>query len=116
MRTPLRSIGIGFALVACGIMVANLLTGTLTPESRLMFPVWVVACLVPAYWYGHRLGVVSFAPWEILGTAAAVLAAVAIVELWSVIRPLSAVALALVVCFFLLVRRRWVGKSPRRRP
>ena len=89
IRMPLRNIGIGFALVACGIMAANLLAELVTPKIWLMYPVWVVLCLVPAYWYGCRLGIVSFAPSEILGTIGTALAAVLVVELWPLIRPLS---------------------------
>lgn len=111
MRISLRNLGIGFALVACGIMLANLLSDQMTPGARLMYPVWVVLCLVPAYWYGFRLGIVSFAPWDIVGAIGAVVAAVIVVELWSVIRPLSAMALAALVCVFFLLRRRWLGND-----
>jgi hypothetical protein len=108
MRIPLRSIGIGFALVACGIMAANLLTEMVPPTTRLMFPVWALLCLIPAYWYGRRLGIVSYAPREILATIGVVLAAIAAVELWDRVRPFSAMALAALVCVFFLLRRRWL--------
>lgn len=109
MRIPFRNIGVGFALVACGIMAANLLTEIVPPNTRLMFPVWVLLCLIPSYWYGHRLGIVSFAPREILATIGVVLAAIAAVELWDRVRPFSAMALAALVCVFFLLRRRWLG-------
>ena len=81
------------------------------PNMRIVFPAWVVLCLVPAYWYGHRIGIVSYSLWEILGTIAVVLAAVVVAELWEIIRPLSAVTLAILVCLFFLARRRWLSNS-----
>jgi hypothetical protein len=90
-------------------MAANLLTDLAPPNTRLMFPVWVLLCLIPAYWYGHRLGVVCYTPREIFGTIAVVLAAVLAVELWDRIRPFSAMTLAALVCVFFLLRRRWLG-------
>jgi len=106
MTSTLRQLLVGFALVAGGIMAANLVADLVTPNYGLAYPAWVVVCLIPAYWYGHRLRVVSYAPWEILGTVLVVLAAVAVVKLWAVMRPLSAVGLAALVCLFFLVRRR----------
>ena len=111
MGPLLRNVLMGFALVAGGIMAANLLAHLVTPNMRIIFPAWVVLCLVPAYWYGHRIGIVSYSPWEILGTIAVVLAAVVVAELWEIIRPLSAVTLAILVCLFFLARRRWLSNS-----
>lgn len=111
MRIPLRNMAVGFALIACGIMAANLLTDLVPPNTRLMFPVWALLCLIPAYWYGHRLGIVSYSPREILGTIGVVLAAIVAVELWGRIRPFSAMALAALVCMFFLLRRRWLGNG-----
>ena len=111
MTSTLRQLLVGFALVAGGIMAANLLAHLVTPHLGLAYPGWVVVCLIPAYWYGHRLRLVTYAPWEILGTVVVVLAAVAVVELWAVIRPLSAVGLAALVCLFFLLRRRWLPKG-----
>ncbi len=108
MKTPPRNIFTAFALIACGIMAANLLTDLVTPYARIMFPVWVLICLVPAYWYGHRLGVVSYAPREVLGTIVIVLIAIAAMELWERIRPFSAITLAALVCALFLVRKRWL--------
>jgi hypothetical protein len=110
MRIPIRNIAVGFALVACGIMAANLLTDLAPPNTRLMFPVWVLLCLIPAYWYGRRLGIVSYAPREILATIGVVLAAIVAVELWDRIRPFSAMALAALVCVFFLFRKRWLRR------
>ena len=110
MTSTLRQFLVGFALVAVGIMVANALLDLVPPRTWLMYPVWVVLCLVPAYWYGHRIGVVSYHPWEIAGTIVAVLAAIAVVALWEKIRPIHAVGLAAVVCLFFLFRRRWTPK------
>lgn len=87
-------------------MAANLLAHLVTPNFGLAYPGWVVVCLIPAYWYGHRVRLVSYAPWEILGTVVVVLAALAVVELWAVLRPFSAVGLAALVCLFFLLRRR----------
>ena len=111
VNSTLRQLLIGFALLAGGIMVANALVELVPPRTRLMFPVWTVLCLIPAYWYGHRLGLLTYAPWEVFGTIIVVLAAVAVVELWAVIRPLSAVGLAALVCLFFLVRRRLLPKG-----
>jgi hypothetical protein len=97
-----------FLLIVCGIMVANLLTDLLSSNTRILFPVWVVLCLVPAYWYGHRLGIVSYAPRDVLGTILIVLIAIATMELWGRIRPFSAITLALLVSALFLLRRRWL--------
>jgi hypothetical protein len=107
----MRNFWIGFALIAGGIMAANLLAYLVTPNARLVFPLWVVLCLIPAYWHGHRIGIVTYAPWEVLGTIAVVLAAVILFELWSIIRPLSALTLALLVCLLFLARRRWLANG-----
>lgn len=115
MKSRWRSLLLGFGLVFGGIMAANLGWGVLTPGTRLLYPVWVVLGLVPAYWFGCRIGAVSFSPWEILGLLGVVLVAVAITELWSLIRPLSALTLALLMCALLLIRRRvriWTRNKP----
>jgi len=108
MPSTLRSFLLGFALVAGGIMGANLLAHLVTPNLRLVYPFWVVLCLVPAYWYGQRIGVVTYQPWEVLGAIAVVVVAVVVAELWTIVRPFSAVGLALLVCVFFLLRRRWL--------
>lgn len=109
MRIPLRNIVTAFALIACGIMAANLLTELVSPNARILFPVWVILCLGPAYWYGHRLGLVSCALREVLGTIMIVLIAIAAMELWGRIRPFSAITLAALICALFLLRRRWLG-------
>jgi len=98
-----------FFLIVCGIMVANLLTDLVSPNARIIFPAWVVLCLVPAYWYGRRLGIVSYALRDVLGTIVIVLIAIAAMELWGRIRPFSAITLALLVSALFLLRRRWLG-------
>jgi len=108
MPSTLRNFLLGFLLIAGGIMAARLLETMLTPNLGVVFPLWVVLCLIPAYWYGQRIGVVSYRPWDILGTIAVVVAAVVVAELWTIIRPFSAVGLALLVCLFFLLRRRWL--------
>ncbi len=109
MKVSSRQIVTAFALVACGIMAANLLTDLLSPNARMLFPVWVLLSLVPAYCYGHRLGIVSYAPRDVLGTIVIVLIAIAATELWGRIRPFSAITLAAVVSVLFLLRRRWLG-------
>lgn len=81
----------------------------LTPEARLMYPVWVVLGLVPAYWFGWRIGAVSLTFWEVLGVVGMVLVAIVAMELWRRVRPLSALALAALVCVLFLARRRWLA-------
>jgi len=108
LPTTLRSFLLGFALLAGGIMVANLLDQTVTPKHGIVYPFWVVLCLVPAYWYGQRIGVVSYRLWDILGAIGVVVAAVVVAGLWTILRPFSAVGLALLVCLFFLLRRRWL--------
>lgn len=90
-------------------MAANLLTDLASPNARILFPVWVLLCLVPAYWYGRRLGMVSYAPRDVLGTIAIVLIAIGAMELWERIRPFSAITLAVLVCALFALRRRWLG-------
>ena len=102
-------------MVFGGILAANLGWGLFTPGTRLLYPVWVVLGLVPAYWFGCRIGAVSLSPWEVLGVLGVVLVAVAVTELWSLIRPFSALGLAFVVCVLLLVRRgvrMWTRNEP----
>jgi hypothetical protein len=111
VSSTFRHLVVGFAIIAGGVMAANLLAHFVTPEVGLAYPGWVVLCLVPAYWYGHRIGVVSYCPSDILRTAAAVLIAVAVIELWSIVRPLSAVGLAALVCLFFFFRRRWFSRE-----
>jgi hypothetical protein len=116
MRSTLRHFLIGFALVAGGIMTANALLQTVTPDAPLAYQGWVVLCLVPTYWYGHHVGAVSYAPREILATVVAVLVAVAVTKLWAIFNPLSALGLAALVCLFFLARRRLfpTGRGGRR--
>jgi hypothetical protein len=111
MGSTLRRILIGFALVAGGIMAANGLRNTVTPNTAICYPGWVVLCLIPAYWYGHHIGVVSYAPRDILSTVVAVLVAVAVVKLWSIVDLPSALGLAALVCLFFMVRRRLLPKG-----
>jgi hypothetical protein len=106
--STLRNFLVGFALIAAGIMGANLLKNLVTPNLGIVYPLWVVVCLIPAYWYGHRIGVVSYRPWDILSAIAVVVTAVVVAALWTKIEPFSAVGLALLVCLFFLLRRRWL--------
>lgn len=115
MTSTIRSFLIAFALVVGGIMVANLLRDTVSSNTPLMFPVWVLVCLIPAYWYGHRIGIVSYAPREILATAGIVVVAVFVAEFWEKVRPLSALTLAALVCLFFVLRRSWSAPNNSRR-